>query len=95
MEKPRLFNVALLVVCVLSVSASHAEDGEDARVDSLVSISLTDGTQLEGTITQETETHILVETLSGLEIKVPRTSIVAIKSATLVLSPVPTPTTPA
>ena len=79
MEKPRLFNVALLVVCVLFVSASHAEDGEDARVDSLVSISLTDGTQLEGTITQETETHILVETLSGLEIKVPRTSIVAIK----------------
>ena len=79
MEKPRLFNVALLVVCVLFASASHAEDGEDARVDSLVSISLTDGTQLEGTITQETETHILVETLSGLEIKVPRTSIVAIK----------------
>ena len=74
-----MFNVALLVVCVLFVSASHAEDGEDARVDSLVSISLTDGTQLEGTITQETETHILVETLSGLEIKVPRTSIVAIK----------------
>ena len=79
MEKPRLFNVALLVVCVLFASASHAEDGEDARADSLVSISLTDGTQLEGTITQETETHILVETLSGLEIKVPRTTIVAIK----------------
>ena len=52
---------------------------QDTLVDSLVSISLTDGTQLEGTITQETETHILVETLSGLEIKVPRTSIVAIK----------------
>ena len=79
MEKPRLFNVALLVVCVLFASASHAEDGEDARADSLVFISLTDGTQLEGTITQETETHILVETLSGLKIKVPRTSIVAIK----------------
>ena len=74
-----MFNVALLVVCVLFVSASHAEDGEDARADSLVSISLTDGTQLEGIITQETEAHILVETLSGLEIKVPRMSIVAIK----------------
>ena len=58
---------------------SHAEDNGDTLADSLVSISLTDGTQLEGTITQETETHILVETLSGLEIKVPRTSIVAIK----------------
>ena len=67
------------MVCVLFVSASHAEDGEDARTDSLMSISLTDGTQLEGIITQETETHILVETLLGLEIKVPRTSIVAQK----------------
>ena len=54
---------------------------QDTLVDSLVSISLTDGTQLEGTITQETETHILVETLSGLEIKVPRTSIVVDKKA--------------
>ena len=67
------------MVCVLFVSASHAEDGEDARADSLMSISLTDGTQLEGVIIQETETHILVETRLGLEIKVPRTSIVAIK----------------
>ena len=52
---------------------------QDTLADSLMSISLTDGTQLEGIITQETETHILVETQSGLEIKVPRTSIVAIK----------------
>ena len=79
MKKTWLSNVALLLVAVLFVPASHAEDNGDARADSLVSISLTDGTQLEGTITQETETHILVETLSGLEIKVPRTSIVAIK----------------
>lgn len=52
---------------------------QDTLADSLMSISLTDGTQLEGIITQETETHILVETLAGLEVKVPRTSIVAIK----------------
>ena len=58
---------------------SRTQDNGDTLADSLVSISLTDGTQLEGTITQETETHILVETLSGLEIKVPRTSIVVIK----------------
>ncbi len=79
MKKPRLFNVALLLVAVLSVPASHAQDSEDTRVDSLVSISLADGTLVEGTIIQETETHILVETLVGLEVKVPRTSIVAIK----------------
>ena len=57
---------------------SRTQDNGDTLADSLVSISLTDGTQLEGTIIQETETHILVETLSGLEIKVPRTSIVAL-----------------
>ena len=52
---------------------------QDSLADSLMSISLTDGTQLEGIITQKTETHILVETPLGLKIKVPRTSIVAIK----------------
>ena len=44
---------------------------QDSLADSLMSISLTDGTQLDGTIIQETETHILVETLSSLKIKVP------------------------
>ena len=74
---------ALLLQVAMPLGAeeqdSRTQDNGDTLADSLVSISLTDGTQLEGTITQETETHILVETLSGLEIKVPRTSIVAIK----------------
>ncbi|MYI60470.1 MAG: hypothetical protein F4105_02150 [Gemmatimonadetes bacterium] len=79
MENLRLFNITLLLVAVLFVPASHAEDSGDDRVDSQVSISLNDGTQLEGTIIQETETHILVETLAGLEVKVPRASIVSIE----------------
>ena len=58
---------------------SRTQDNGDTLADPLVSISLTDGTQLEGVIIQETENHILVETLSGLEIKVPRTSIITIK----------------
>ena len=58
MKNLRLFNIALLLVAVLLVPVSHA------RVDSLVSISLADDTQLEGTIIQETEAHVLVETLS-------------------------------
>jgi hypothetical protein len=48
--------------------------------DSLVAISLTDGTQLKGSIIQEDEDHIVVMTASGLEVKVPRESIVAIKA---------------
>ena len=79
LKKTRLFNVALLLVCVLSVQASFAQDGGDAPADSLVSISFSDGTLVEGTIIQETETHILVETLAGLEVKVPRSSVVAIQ----------------
>ena len=81
MENLRLFNITLLLVAVLFVPASHAEDSGDDRVDSQVSISLNDGTQLEGTITQETETHVLVETPAGLEVKVPKTSIVVIEKA--------------
>ena len=53
--------------------------GAEEPADSLLSISLTDGTHFEGTITQETATHIRIETLSGLEIKVPKTSIAAVK----------------
>ena len=79
MENLRLFNIALLLVAVLFVPASHTADSGDARVASQVSISLADGTQLEGTIIQETETHVLVETLAGLEVKVPRASILAIE----------------
>ncbi|MYC73316.1 MAG: hypothetical protein F4X17_21665 [Gemmatimonadetes bacterium] len=81
MENLRLFNITLLLVAVLFVPASHAEDSGDDRVDSQVSISLNDGTQLEGTIIQETKTHVLVETLTGLEVKVPRASIVVIEKA--------------
>ena len=79
MKNLRLFNIALLLVAVLLVPASHAQDSGDARVDSLVSISLIDDTQLEGIVIQETETHVFVETLAGLEVKVPRASIVAIE----------------
>ncbi len=79
MKNLRLFNIALLLVAVLLVPASHAHDSGDAHVDLLVSISLVDDTQLEGIIIQETATYVFVETLAGLEVKVPRASIVAIE----------------
>ena len=71
--------IALLLVCVLSVQASLAQDSGETRADSLVSISLADGTLIEGTIIEETETHVLVETPAGLEVRVPRTSMVAME----------------
>ena len=71
--------ITLLLVCVLSVQASLAQDSGETRADSLVSISLADGTLIEGAIIEETETHVLVRTPAGLEVRVPRTSIVAME----------------
>ncbi|MXX40643.1 MAG: hypothetical protein F4Z85_21725 [Gemmatimonadetes bacterium] len=76
---PQIKWVSYALWLLLQVAMPLGAEEQDTLADSLMSISLTDGTQLEGIITQETETHILVETLAGLEVKVPRTSIVAIK----------------
>ena len=75
----RFLNAALLLICVLFVQAGGAEEGGDTRADSLVSISLADGSLVEGTVIEETETYVLIETPAGLEARVPRTSIVAIR----------------
>jgi hypothetical protein len=65
--------------------------------DSLVSIALNDGTRLKGRLIQETESHLVIETLSGLEVKVPKTSITASDRSGVAPpappSPAPTPTT--
>lgn len=75
----RFLNAALLLICALFVQAGGAEEGGDTRADSLVSISLADGSLVEGTVIEETETCVLVETPAGLEVRVPRTSIVGIR----------------
>ena len=77
MNIARLSKAALLLTWILFVQAAGAQEDGDTRADSLVSLSLVDGTLVEGTIIEETETHVLVETPAGLEVGVPRTSIVA------------------
>ncbi len=52
---------------------------QDTLADPQVSISLADGTHLKGIIIEETKTHVFVQTLAGLEVKVPRASIVSIR----------------
>ena len=64
---PQIKWVSYALWLLLQVAMPLGAEEQDTLADSLMSISLTDGTQLEGTITQETETHILVETLSGLK----------------------------
>ena len=53
---------------------------EEIYTDSLVSISLKDGTTLKGRIVQKDDTTISVVTPGGLEAKVPKSSIISIKS---------------
>ena len=47
--------------------------------DSLVSISLKDGTKLQGKIVRRDETSLTVETMGGLEVKVPKSLIISLK----------------
>ena len=67
----------LLFISVLLVS-KHVHAEEIAPSDSLLSISLKDGTILKGKIIKEDETTIIVITMGSIEIKVPKASIVSI-----------------
>ena len=62
-----LWALWLSLLMAIPLSGQTPEPG----TDSLVAISLTDGTQLKGSIIQEDEDHIVVMTASGLEVKVP------------------------
>jgi hypothetical protein len=69
-----------LFACVLLLwaGASTAQSAP-ARTDSSVSISLEDGTRLEGTLVSEDETSLIITIENGLEIKVPRKNIATIR----------------
>lgn len=81
MVAPKFKWVSWTLWLLIQVAMPLGAKDTDTRVARLVSIALTDGTELEGTIIQETETHVLIETLAGLEIKIPRASIVAMRKA--------------
>ncbi len=66
----------LIMVCLLlSVCQVHAE----TLADSLVKISLKDGNSLLGTITSRGDTTLTVATPGGLEVRVPKSTIISIK----------------
>ena len=67
----------LLFISVLLVS-KQVDAEEIAPSDSLLSISLKDGTILKGKIIKEDKTTIIVITMGSIEIKVPKASIVSI-----------------
>ena len=78
MSQKRFYIVVLFISVVLLVSEQlYAQ--EEVLSDSLLSISLKDGTKLMGEIVQKNDTTITIVTLGGLEVKVPKSSIISIR----------------
>ena len=75
----KLFFLALLFISAFFLLSGQLYAQEYVPSDSLLSISLKDGTTLNGKIVKKDETTITVVTPGGLEVKVPKSSIVSIK----------------
>ena len=68
-------------LCLLQLTSIPTQaQAQEKLVNTLVSITLTDRTQVQGTIIRQDKTHITIATSSGLEVKVPRNSIVSTRN---------------
>jgi hypothetical protein len=74
-----LFSALLLLGVFLFTAKMLCAQEQEVPSDSLVSISLKDGTTLTGKIVREDEVSLKVVTPADLEVEVPRSSIVSIK----------------
>ena len=61
-----------------TILPNHVKAQEEVQQDSIVQITLTDGSVIRGRIVQETDTEIRIITASGIEMTLPRSSIVSI-----------------
>ncbi len=75
----KLFFLALSFISVFLLLSEQLYAQEEFPSDSLVSISLKDGTTLKRTIVKQDETTITVLTLGGLEVKVPLSLVISIQ----------------
>lgn len=75
----KFFFLALLFISVFLLLSEQLYAQEEVPSDSLVSISLKDGTTLKGEIVKKDEATITVVTLGGLEVKVPKSLVISIK----------------
>jgi len=76
-EKLSYFTLLFITILFLLPDQMFAQ--EEIFSDSLVSISLTDGTTIGGSIVFEDEEYIIIKTLKGLEVKTPKSLISSIK----------------
>ena len=70
---------ALLFASIFLLLPVRTSAQAEAQSDSLVSVALNDGTTMQGRIIQEREDTITIVTLGGLEVKIPRSSVVSIE----------------
>ena len=68
-----------IFMIIFSICAYSAFAQQQSDPDSIVLIRLKDKTQLRGMIIERTDTTLVIKTTSGLEVKVPQTSIISIE----------------
>ena len=72
----------VMAVALVLLSAPHTASAQaESAGDSLVSVSLKDGTSITGSIVAEDDDSLQIVTPAGLQVTVPRASIVAIRPA--------------
>ncbi len=81
-DKETLMICLVTAVALVLLSAPHTASAQvESAADSLVTISLTDGTSITGSIVAEDDDSLQIVTAAGLKVMVPRASVVAIKPA--------------
>lgn len=70
---------ALLLVGLAALLPDRLHAQEPLPSDSLVSVELRDGTIVRGTIVEQDETIVVLLTVGGAEVRMPRSSIVSIR----------------
>jgi len=78
MKLPKFILIPAITILYLA-AGNQLYAQENSIPDSVVSVSLEDGTVLNGIITNKTECCLEIKTLGGLEAKIPRSTILSIK----------------
>ena len=79
----RLFKISLFVlVCIWPLAAQTGQAYQQVSPGDTVRIETTDGSELIGKIVKKDDAYLHLETLSGLEIKIPAGTISAIQNVT-------------
>ena len=68
-----------MLLATIAVSTATAQDSAGVREDSIVVVSLRDGSRLHGTIIEENAEFLTVRTVGGLVVRAPKSSVVSVE----------------